>query len=105
MREKLAEYRLAQPICTLCYGFFPTRAENPYRDIINMANYISGALLDGWYFFFETERLHRELAELKGRTIEIVDAELIANTAAAIDELTQGGTANKNPTNYEKRDR
>ena len=73
VQEKLVEYGMSQPVCDLCYGLWPLRAENPYRDIINIANYMQGALMGGWFFFFEAERLRRELAELKGRKIEDVE--------------------------------
>lgn len=58
---------MPQPVCDLTFGLFSIRQGNPYDEIVNMANYISCALSDGWYFFFEAERLRRELAALKGR--------------------------------------
>lgn len=72
VHNKLAEYGMAQPVCDLCYGLWPLRAENPYRDVINITNYMQGALMTGWFFFFEAERMRRELAELKGRKVEDV---------------------------------
>lgn len=79
VQEKLAEYGMPQPICDLHYGLWPLRAENPYRDVINMANYIHLASMDGWFFFFEAERLRRELAELKGRKVEGVKCTVIGS--------------------------
>ena len=77
VQEKLAEYGMPQPVCDLRYGLLPLRAENPYRDVINAANYIHLALMDSWFFFFEAERLRRELAELKGRKVEDVKCTVI----------------------------
>lgn len=77
VQKKLAEYRMPQPVCDLCYGLWPLRAENPYQDVINIANYTQGALMAGWFFFFEVERLRRELAELKGRKVEDVKCRVI----------------------------
>lgn len=73
VQEKLREYKMPQPVCDLRFGLFSIRQGNPYDEIINIANYISCALSDGWYFFFEAERLRRELAALKGRRIEAVE--------------------------------
>ena len=53
VQEKLAEYGMPHPVCDLRYGLWPLRAENPYRDVINAANYIHLALMDSWFFFFE----------------------------------------------------
>ena len=83
------------PICDLTFGLLSIGSGNPYREIINEARFISCALADAWFFFFEAERLRRELADLKGRTVEIVDAELLADTSA-IDELIQEATAHNN---------
>lgn len=83
------------PICDLTFGLLSIGSGNPYREIINEARFISCALADAWFFFFEAERLRRELADLKGRTVEIVDAELLADTSA-IDELIQEVTAHNN---------
>ncbi len=88
VQAKLAEHGTAQPVCDLSFGLMQLRSENPYKDIINNVRYINNALIAGWGLFFEVCRLRRELEELKGRTIEIVDPELIAD-ALAIDELTR----------------
>ena len=73
VQEKLREYKMSQPVCDLCFGFYSIGQRNPYDEIINMANYITCALSDGCYFFFEAERLRRELAALKGRRIEAIE--------------------------------
>ena len=58
-------------------GYSYSDAPTPYDDIINIANHIRNALADGWFFFFEAERLRRELAELKGREIKAVEYRVI----------------------------
>ena len=66
--EKLREFDMPQPVCDLRFGLWTFRSENPYGEIINAANYMH--MMDAWYFFFEAERLRRELAE-RGRECEM----------------------------------
>ena len=68
--ERLREFDMPQPVCDLRFGLWPFRSENPYGEIINAANYMHSAMMNAWYFFFESEHLRRELAELKGREIK-----------------------------------
>ncbi len=89
VRDEMSKIGMTDnPVCDLTYGLLSIGPGNPYREIINEARLISCALADAWFFFFEAERLRRELADLKGRTVEVVDAELLADTSA-IDELIQ----------------
>lgn len=73
VQQKLTEYRIPQPVCDLSYGLFPLREGNPYDEIANTARRIQCSLMDGWDFFFEAERLRRELAELRGRVVEVAE--------------------------------
>lgn len=75
--EKLREFDMPQPVCDLRFGLWPFHSENPYSEIINAANYMHSAMMDAWYFFFEAERLRRELAELKGREVENVKCTVV----------------------------
>lgn len=77
VEEKLKEYRMQQPICDLRYSLPPIPEGNPYEGIISAAISIHNSLLDGWYFFFEAERLRRELEALKRRNIKDVPARVI----------------------------
>lgn len=96
VRDEMAKIGMTDnPVCDLTYGLLSIGPGNPYREIINEARFISCALADAWFFFFEAERLRRELADLKGHTVEVVDAELLADTSA-IDELIQEATAHNN---------
>ena len=70
--EKLREFDMPQPVCDLRFGLWLFHSEHPYGEIINAANHMHSAMMCAWYFFFEAERLRRELAELKGREVENV---------------------------------
>lgn len=96
VRDEMAKIGMTDnPVCDLIFGLFSIRPGNPYREIINAARLVSCAMADAWYFFFEAERLRRELADLKGRTVEVIDAELIADTSA-VDELIQEAMTHNN---------
>jgi hypothetical protein len=72
VRTELAALQMQQPACDLAFAPFLCGFENPYDDIYNIISHINNALMAGWGFFFEAERLRRELAELKGRPVEAV---------------------------------
>ena len=72
VEKKLGELGLSWPICDLGCGLFPLHNENPYDDIVNIANYVQCAYMDAWGFFFKYVEARRELAEMKGRKIEDV---------------------------------
>jgi hypothetical protein len=73
VRAELAALQMQQPACDLTFAPFLCGFENPYDDIYNIISHINNALIAGWGFFFEAERLRRELAELKGRPAEAVE--------------------------------
>lgn len=77
IQEKLKEYNMTLPLGELRFGLFSISDGNPYDEIINIANYINNSLLDGWFFFFEAERLRREVAALRGRKIEDASCRVI----------------------------
>lgn len=67
---KLEDYHMQQPACDMRYSLPSIQEGNPYEGIIYAATIIHNSLIEGWYFFFEAERLRRELEALKWRTIE-----------------------------------
>ena len=72
VEKKLGELGVNWPICDLGCGLHNLNNENPYDDIINIANYVHCAYMDAWGFFFKYVEACKELAELKGRKIEDV---------------------------------
>lgn len=77
VQTKLAELRMTQPTCDLRYAPSLLGYENPYDEIYNIISQFNNAMDEGWHFFFEAERLRRELAELKGRSVEVVECKVI----------------------------
>ena len=75
VRGELAALRMEQPICELAYAPCLCEYDNPYDEIYNIIAQFSNVARAGWFFFFEMERLSRELAELKGRRVEAVECQ------------------------------
>lgn len=70
VEHNLKELGLSWLVWDVGCGFWLCNFENPYDEIINIAHQVQCAMVDAWYMYFDYERLRRELAELKGRTIE-----------------------------------
>lgn len=79
VRTELAKLQMRQPVCDLLCSPYLLNSKNPYDDIYNIISQFSIVAREGWGFFFEAERLRRELAELKGRAVETAEYSVIEN--------------------------
>lgn len=70
VENNLKELGISRPLCDLGYGLFSIHHDNPYDDIINIANQVNNAYMSSWGLFFKYVQVCRELAEIKGRKIE-----------------------------------